>query len=294
MKKFLIALLLLFWAGSASAETAMQYYPHPGVTIMGLPTVNDLWQWDGTYGGGAILPDLSVGPHLIWYPKKAAFRAGYVGGATWNDINTGVYSAAFGYSTRASGGYSITSGYHSIASGKYSTAFGNYSTAQPYASVALGQYNIASGSSLTWVSTDPLFVIGNGTDSSNRANAITLLKNGNLGFGSVTAPTSKIEVDGAIATAVVVETGAYTLTINDSVVLCDSTAAAFTIALPTAVGITGREYVIKKIDSSANAVTVDGNAAETIDGATTYSLATQWKYVRVVSDGTNWVITGQN
>jgi len=303
----LVILLMLMWAGSASAATAMQYYPYSGTTIMGLPAVNDLWRWDGTFGGGATLANPSAGPHLIWYPRKAAIRAGYVDGGTWNDSSIGDYSVAFGHSTKAVGTTSIAAGHYSIASGfasvafgrasvasgYASSAFGNYSKAQPYASVALGRYNIVSGNSGAWVSTDPLFVIGNGTDTSP-ANALTLLKNGNLGFGGVKAPTSKIEVDGAIATAVAVKTGAYTLTINDSVVLCDSTAAAFIIALPTAVGITGREYVIKKIDSSANAVTVDGNAAETLDGAATYSLATQWKYVRIVSDGTNWVITGQN
>ena len=60
--------------------------------------------------------------------------------------------------------------------------------------------------------------------------------------------------------------------------------------LPTAVGITGKEYVIKNIGTST--VTVTTNASETIDAAATYAL-TQWEYVRVVSNGTNWIITGK-
>ena len=51
---------------------------------------------------------------------------------------------------------------------------------------------------------------------------------------------------------------------------------------------------IKKVDATGSAVTVDGNASETIDGATTYPLGAQWKYVTIVSDGTNWVIVANN
>ena len=80
-------------------------------------------------------------------------------------------------------------------------------------------------------------------------------------------------------------------TLNDAhhVVTVDATGGARTITLPTASGILGKVYVIKKIDSSANVVTVDGNAAETIDGATTITLPLQWSSTIMQSDGTNWV-----
>jgi hypothetical protein len=103
-----------------------------------------------------------------------------------------------------------------------------------------------------------------------------------------------LEVAGAIATAIATKTGAYTLINTDSTILGDATSAAFTLTLPTAVGIAGRIYTLKKIDSSVNAVTIDGNGAETIDGEATYSLSTQWKYVSIQSDGSNWVIIGNN
>lgn len=74
---------------------------------------------------------------------------------------------------------------------------------------------------------------------------------------------------------------------------CDATTAAFTITLPNANVQTGISYTIKKVDSSANAVTV-ASSGGTIDGAATYSLAAQYKYVRVVSNGTNWFIVGSN
>jgi hypothetical protein len=67
----------------------------------------------------------------------------------------------------------------------------------------------------------------------------------------------------------------------------DATAGAVTITLPTAVGCAGRRYWVRKLDSSANAVIVDGDGAETINGATTYSLTSQYSTVEVESNGAN-------
>jgi hypothetical protein len=115
------------------------------------------------------------------------------------------------------------------------------------------------------------------------------VNSGNFGVG--TTATSLFQVNGALATAVATLTGAATLGAGHSVVACDASGGAFTVTLPTASGIAGRQYTIKKIDSSANAVTVDANGAETIDGNTTVTLALQWNRVTIVSDGTNWLIT---
>jgi hypothetical protein len=74
------------------------------------------------------------------------------------------------------------------------------------------------------------------------------------------------------------------------VILANATSGSVTISLPSAAGIAGKQYSIKKIDGSANAVVVDPNGAETVDGAPTYSLAAQNDFVTVISDGTNWWI----
>jgi hypothetical protein len=92
----------------------------------------------------------------------------------------------------------------------------------------------------------------------------------------------------APAYALVSKTAAYTATSTDSVILVDATSGAVTITFPTAVGIGGKAYTIKKIDSSTNDVTVDGNGAETIDGAANYKLYTQYDSVEMMSDNTNW------
>jgi hypothetical protein len=71
-------------------------------------------------------------------------------------------------------------GESTLASGQRATAMGYTTTAQAYASVALGQFNVVAGNTGSWVATDPILVVGNGTGASARANAFTLLKNGNL------------------------------------------------------------------------------------------------------------------
>src|SRR2546428_8489714 len=49
----------------------------------------------GTVFSGAI-PATGTGTRMMWYPGKAAFRAGYVGGTEWEDANVGIYSTAMG------------------------------------------------------------------------------------------------------------------------------------------------------------------------------------------------------
>lgn len=85
-----------------------------------------------------------------------------------------------------------------------------------------------------------------------------------------------------------------TLTASDSVVLCSASSAAFTVTLPSAVGLTGHMFYIKKTDSSLNGVTIDGSGSQTIDGAATYVLRTQYECIQITSDGSNWVIVESN
>jgi len=111
--------------------------------------------------------------------------------------------------------------------------------------------------------------------------------------GTSILAATRLRADG-FATALTSKTADYTATATDATILVDASGAARTITLPAASGISGRIYVIKKTDSSGNAVTVDANASETIDGATTYTLSAQYKFVVVQCDGANWHIIGAN
>lgn len=99
---------------------------------------------------------------------------------------------------------------------------------------------------------------------------------------------------GGLQTNFAAKTTTYTVAATDYTLTGDATSAAFTITLPTAASVAGKIYVIKKIDASGNAVTVGTTSSQTIDGSTTYSLASQWKYVTVQSNGSNWIIIGNN
>lgn len=95
---------------------------------------------------------------------------------------------------------------------------------------------------------------------------------------------------GGFAAAIVAKTGAYTAASGDFVILCDASGGAFTVTLPAASGIARKIYHVKKTDSSGNAVTVDGNASETIDGGTTAVLSAQYESIKIICDGSNWHI----
>ena len=81
------------------------------------------------------------------------------------------------------------------------------------------------------------------------------------------------------------------------VYLVTTAASAITATMPSAsstMALAGRTVTVLKIDGGAGAVTVDGESAQTINGAATVSLASQYKYVTMISDGANWVIIGSN
>jgi hypothetical protein len=81
---------------------------------------------------------------------------------------------------------------------------------------------------------------------------------------------------------------------TDYTVLGNATGGAISLTLPTAVGASGQVYALKKIDSSANAVTVATTSSQTIDGRTTYSLTVQYQLIMVQSNGANWFLLNTN
>lgn len=89
----------------------------------------------GAYDGG-ISNDpvaLGAGTRLIWFPERAAFRAGQVYGNYWDNVNIGDWSVAMGEEVRALGANSV--------------AFGKGCQANQITSFAIGESNVASGAS---------------------------------------------------------------------------------------------------------------------------------------------------
>ena len=115
---------------------------------------------------------------------------------------------------------------------------------------------------------------------------------GNLLISTTTDnSTDKLQVNGSIQgtgfnQAYTAKTATYTATTSDYFIDC--TSGTFTVNLFTAVGNTGRIIIVK--NSGTGTITVDPNGAQTIDGAATQSLSTQWSRVHIISDGANWKI----
>lgn len=155
-------------------------------------------------------PVEGAGIRMMWYPQKVAFRAGYVSDTAWDKNNIGNFSAATGYNTRAKGESSFATGENAVANGYTATAMGRNTQALGQVSFAtgsntvakalyatvMGHYNDVSDNpdGLNLVATDRIFQVGNGTASS-RSNALTILRNGNVGIGDIT-PAEKLEVNG--------------------------------------------------------------------------------------------------
>lgn len=148
--------------------------------------------FDGTLGSGTSINFLVSSVNMMWYPKKAAFRAGYQNGTNWDDANIGSYSAAMGYNTKASefssialGSYTTASGQHSTATGRYSSASGLVSTAIGRSASANGDYSLATGFSTT----------ANGNYSTAMGSYVSTSGEGSLIIGdrSTTTTTSKSE-----------------------------------------------------------------------------------------------------
>jgi trimeric autotransporter adhesin len=116
------------------------------------------------------IPATGGGTRLMWFPARAAFRAGAAIGDTWDHANIGLWSMALGYNARASGQDAVSlgdrnraSGTASIAMGSGTTASGNYSTAMGLGTQASGVYSTAMGRRASTHGFTGSFVYGDAT-----------------------------------------------------------------------------------------------------------------------------------
>lgn len=154
----------------------------------------------GTYGTGTI-PITGAGTRLMWYPKKAAFRAGVAETTWWDDANIGDYSLAMGYWSRATSSYAVAigrqnyaTGLNSLALGTFCQATGSYSTAIGYNSTASGDYSVCIGQDVSSNIREGAVLIGDNTPFSriyaSNNNEITMRFVGGYRFFSHYADSS--------------------------------------------------------------------------------------------------------
>ncbi|MFZ9595517.1 MAG: hypothetical protein ACO3A2_05505 [Bdellovibrionia bacterium] len=166
---------------------------------------------------------------------SAAFGEGEDINGAYNVFAAGQYNEMTSQAGFAVNGYNIVSGDYGFVSGKFntsqeyasfiaggeedralgrysfSTGRGNYYSAS-YAQFTLGQYSRKTGTENpnASVSTDPVFVVGNGlgygldpsrptfSATDPPSNAVMVLKNGNVGIGS-DSPLARLEVIGTVS-----------------------------------------------------------------------------------------------
>lgn len=155
------------------------------VPVDGVAGATDGFAVTGNLGSGSI-PATGAGVRLMWYPGKAAFRAGEVGQSrpdVWDDSNVGSHSFAAGRATQASGNNSVALGPVATAAGTSSAAISG-ATANGIGAVAMGG-GTADG--------DHSFAVGQGARATEmRAVAIGRSANGSgenataLGSGNAT------------------------------------------------------------------------------------------------------------
>jgi len=140
-----------------SATASTTYVPYTGATTdvdlgNNSLTLSNYFLATGILGSGWTEPNIGAGTRLLWYPKKASFRAGYVVSTKWNDANIGLYSFGSGYNPLSSGYASFAAGESSQATGYASLAIGSGNIATNDGAVAIGastqangQYSLAAG-----------------------------------------------------------------------------------------------------------------------------------------------------
>lgn len=119
------------------------------------------------------------------------------------------------------------------------------------------------------------------------APAISVDNTQNVGIGTA-SPNSGLDVNTSMGLRITTINTATTLDNTHNVILCNT--GPYTVTLPSATTNTGKVYYIKNIDANGDDITIDGNGAQTIDGATTHVLTNNQQAVRLISDGNNWFI----
>ncbi len=100
------------------------------------------------------------------------------------------------------------------------------------------------------------------------------------------APAVSFGIIGPVTT----KTGNYTATAADETILVDCTSGAVTITMPSA-STAGKRITVVKTDASANKVTVQRAASDTLAGATSFKIGLQYDSADMVSNGgTLWHI----
>ncbi len=244
-------------------------------------------------GGGG---QSSLGATGLTYEGSMNVFLGLTGNyLTYGYYDTGVGNEALqyvntGYNDTALGTYAVsqaTSG-HDLTGVGYG-ALANISTGNTDTGLGVNAGLYYGTTSLNQTATNSVY-LGDNTKASAAGNTNEVVIGSTaVGNGSNTVTIGNVNIQRTYISGLTVDytakTSSYSILTTDDVIDCIS--GTFTVTLPTSVGVTGRIYRIK--NSGTGVITITTTSSQTIDGATTSSLATQWTKLTVISNGSNWI-----
>lgn len=164
------------------------------------------------------------------------------------------------------------------------------------------------GGGVSGSGTSGKIAVWNSSSSLTTGSSLTVDGNNNFSVGSAIPSVAPLystgsstwvngfQSNGANFYKVTSVTSSQTLTASTYVVIVDATSGNITVTLPTgttafAAGV-GIQYIIKRVDSSGNTVTVQRGGSDTIDGGTSFTLSTNDSKTIQCTGGSplSWVI----
>lgn len=104
--------------------------------------------------------------------------------------------------------------------------------------------------------------------------------------------TGQLVVNGSQVLKRTATATSYTALLTDYLIAVTSTASSRTISLPAASTASGIVYIIKDESGGAgtNNIVINPDGSETIEGALTYALSTNYGSITIYCNGTTWFV----
>lgn len=298
----------------------------PATTSMALYQQGGTLYWNGTAVGGSIFTASTTGGVVNGLAYLTSTTSSLVVGSTATSTNAkleiyasstsiglAVSNFGTGLAAQFSGAIAMLFGNDYATSSIYANDvdFGNTSVVRVNATTTdfigiTGIANGTNGKTLTLVnaSSTGTFILYNQNASSTATNRVITGTGANMTMApdvsvnliyDATSAKWRVVGGGGSASTVSATTiqnisGSATTTIITSwyrTILVDASTGNQTIVLPTAIGNAGAFMEIKRIDSSANFVTIDGFGSQTIDGGATQNIYGNGVSTLIRSDGAN-------
>jgi hypothetical protein len=275
------------YANGSNVVTASTTIPVANVAGAVPNTINVI-AGTGLSGGGALTGNITINNAGV-----TAFntRTGNVTLSNTDVITALGYTPGTSNSTLTSitagtglnGGTITTSG--TIALANTAVTAGTYGSNTTVAQITIdAQGRITAASNVTISSGGG----GGGGNTNVFTSIVTITAGGNVAWTNVSVST--ITWTNNVAATIAWTSQVYSVRPIDATILGNAASSLLYVLLPSAASASGQQYRVKKIDNTANAVTLSTTSSQLIDGALTFSLPTQYYSVMVQSDGSNWWI----